>query len=276
MKGHEKQLAWLGGGLLLLVGLVFLVYAVIVRPLRNMDGKTASLRAQLQKVQAERKAFVAAQEKLKELTQRTFSDKVDPASAQSGAMLTKQILASGLAEADFSRLPVGPRKLPGAQGAQEIGWSVNGRGPLDKIVNLLFLLEESPYVHRIENLDISGGEGSNQIKVRFRYLTLVIDAAPAVDPIDAAPKYALDSPERRRYDALVGRDFLRPYMEPAPPAAAAQAPAPPPPAGPGPENFQVVSLSQWGGQAEVHVLDRSQGSTKRYQAGQELGGAWLC
>ena len=42
-----------------------------------------------------------------------------------------------------------PRKL---KGANEIGWIIQGEGALSNIVNLLFLLANSPYVHRVENV----------------------------------------------------------------------------------------------------------------------------
>src|SRR5690242_19818481 len=100
-------------------------------------------------------------------------------------MLTKQILLSGLREADFSRLPVGPRKLPSAS---EIGWSVQGQGKLASVINLLFLLQESPYVHRIESLAIHAGDGPGEVRVGFRFLTLVIQPSPIVDAVPLVGK----------------------------------------------------------------------------------------
>ena len=48
--------------------------------------------------------------------------------------------AAGLPEADFTRLPIGPQKL---RGAQELGWNISGAGPFGQIINLLFLLENT-------------------------------------------------------------------------------------------------------------------------------------
>src|SRR5262245_35451572 len=168
-------------------------------------------------------------------------------------MLTRQILQSGLQEADFTRLPVGPRKL---RGASEIGWSVQGDGPLADVLDLLFLLQESPYEHRIENLTLATGEGPGLVKIRFRFLTLVLDPTPEVERKELVPKFTLESPERHLYNGIMSRDILRPYIKRLPP------PPPPgtPPAGvpssarpgapPGPESLRVVSLSEWMGQQE--------------------------
>ena len=47
-----------------------------------------------------------------------------------------------------------------------------------KLLRLLFLLQESPQLHRIENLVIGAADRSGQVKVNFKYLTLVISPAP--------------------------------------------------------------------------------------------------
>ena len=167
----------------------------------------------MEKLKAERRAYFAAEDVVKRFTQRTFAEQIDQASAKSGEMLTKQILLSGLREADFSRLPVGPRRL---RGANEIGWSIQGQGKLGDVINLLFLLQESPFVHRLENLAVSAGEAPGHVRVGFRFLTLVVDAAPAVDPISLHAKYTLESPERRLFDRIAARDLLRPYVKRAP------------------------------------------------------------
>jgi hypothetical protein len=197
-------------------------------------------------------------------------------------MLTKLILQSGLPEADFSRTPATPRPLVAGKmpGAIETGWQVQGDGPLMSVINLLFLLQQSPYLHRLENLVISPGDAPGRVKVGFRFLTLVIKPAPAVEPIDLA-QVTLDSPARRVFDTIVQRDILRPYIKaPPPPPAPRSAPAArhaPVASGvaPGPESLKVVSLSQWQGQAEVHVRDLVNERTIRYKPGDVMAGGTI-
>jgi hypothetical protein len=278
---REKTLLFAVGGLVGIVAAGFGLRVLITKPLREIDQKIATAQSKLQKIQSDRRAYFDAEDRMKAYALRTFADTVDQASGLSGEMLTRQILRSGLQESDFTRLPVGPRKL---RGASEIGWSVQGEGPFADVLDLLFLLQESPYVSRLENLSFSNGEGPGLVKVRFRYLTLVFEPAPEVKRKELAPPYTLESPQRLVYNGIVTRDLLRPYIKRVapPPTPAAQASAtttPPlhPGTPPGPESFKIVSLSEWMGQPEVHVRDLTQQKTQRYKAGDALaGGTVVC
>ena len=271
MSKREKTMAVAVGSLILLIAAGFGVRAMLVKPLRELDKKTAALREKLEKVKAERRAYFTAEDVVKGHAQRTFSDQVDQASAKSGEMLTKQILLSGLREADFSRMPVGPRKL---RGASELGWSVQGDGKLEHVLNLLFLVHKSPYLHRIENLNVSASESPGEVNVRFRYLTLVMEPAPVTDPVDLQPKFTLNGPERRVFDLIAARDILRPYVKRPPPGAAPNpSTAPSTPAGP--ESYRLVSLSEWMGHPEIHVRDVTNQKTLRYQPGDDLAGGTI-
>jgi hypothetical protein len=271
---REKTLILAVGSLAgLLVGGLGL-RAFINRPLKEQDRQIAALRQELGKIALERRGYFVDEDKLKGFTQRTFSDDLDKASARSGEMLTKQILQSGLPETDFTRLPVGPRRL---RGASEIGWNVQGDGGLVQVINLLFLLQESPYLHRLENVTVSPGERPGHVRVRFRFLTLVMEPALPVDWHEPEAKYTLDSPERRDLESIIARDILRPYIKRqlvpagphgtvASPAVLAAKPLP------GPESLRVVSLSQWEGLPEIHVRDLVNQRTVRYQPGDPLAG----
>ena len=186
MNRREKILLWAIVTIVVVFGGGFALRTIWQKPIKEADRKVSDARAKLDKLRAERRAYFQAEDLVKQFTQRAFADQVDQASAKSGEMLTKTILKCGLPEGDFSRLPVGPRKLPGAS---EIGWTVQGDGRLSKITDLLFLLEESPYLHRVDGLTLSAGDNPGDVHVRFRFLTLVMEPAPFVDPIDLQPKY---------------------------------------------------------------------------------------
>lgn len=275
MNRREKILAGSIGAVVALLLMVWGLRTLITQPLHAVDQRIALAREKLAKIQGERRAFFAAEDRLKSITQRTFADSIDQASAQSGELLTRQIIQAGLAESDFTRLPVGPRKI---RGANEIGWSVQGDGSLSNIVNLLFLLHQSPWLHRTEGLAITRGETPGIVRARFRYLTLVIDPAPDVIRTNLVAGLGLDSSERHLLNGIVSRDILRPYIRrpPAPPPPPAPAAAPtvaaksPPP--PGPESFRVVSLSEWNGVPEVHIRDLTAQKTRIYHPGDALEG----
>jgi hypothetical protein len=257
----------------------FGIRAALLQPLRKIDKAIAASKERLDKINKEKLQSIATDDRLQKIALTTFGDTVDQASATSGEILTRRISESGLDESEFTRLPASPRKM---KGALEIGWMVQGEGSLTNIVNLLFLLENSPYLHRVEALAVTTGETVGRVKVRFRYLTLVLDPSPDVKRKALPDKFALDSAERRAYDDLIARDILRPYIKrPAPPPPPASGPGhnggTPPPTAPGPESFKVVSLTEWEGQPEVHVLDTAAQKTKRYKQGDQLaGGTIVC
>ncbi len=275
MNRREKILAGSIGGIVGLFVVIWGIRALISQPLHVLDQRIATAREKISKIQGERRTFFAAEDRLKSVTQRTFADTIDQASAQSGELLTRQIIQAGLAEADFTRLPVGPRKI---RGASEIGWNVQGDGALSNVVNLLFTLNQSPWLHRTENLAVTRGDSPGVVRVRFRYLTLVIDPAPDVVRTNLVAGLGLESPERHLLNSIVSRDVLRPYIRrppppPVPPATApSSAPGSRPAAPPGPESFRIVSLSEWEGVPEVHIRDLTAQKTHVYHPGDALEG----
>jgi hypothetical protein len=271
MSVREKKIAWLVG----IAGIGFLLFLVVrtvlIKPLRDADKKIAAAKARLDTIRSEKRAYDASAAHLKKLAPLCFADKIDQASARSGEILTQIIIGSGLQETDFTRLPSGPKKM---RGANEIGWSVQGEGKMPQVINLIFQLQNSPYLHRIEGLSLSPAEIPGRLKVRFRFLTLVLDSAPALEYKPLAPLFSLDSPERKIYDMIIARDILRPYVK-APPQEPGRGPSPQPsgpPSKPGLDNYRIVSLSEWQGQPEVHVRDMASQKVTRYKAGDELAG----
>jgi hypothetical protein len=275
MNAREKVLVCAVGGLLGLGVMGLGVHRLVVKPVQEMDKKTIALRDKLEKAKADRRAFFAAEEQVNAFARRTFSDSDDKASAASGEMLTRTILQAGLQETDFSRSPVGPRKL---RGAREIGWSVNGQGRLQQIINLLFLLNSEPHLSRVDGLVVSTGEKQGAVHVRFKYLTLTLDPAPLdIKPTNLVTKYTLDSTERRLLDTIASRDLLRPYIKrpPQPEVAVVRGGPPAPAVGAvpsGPETLKVVSLSEWQGEPEVHVRDLVRMQTTIHRPGDTLAG----
>lgn len=271
MNAREKLLAAIITGVVLLFGIIYALQVVILQPVRELDRRISGTRERLAKIQTERRNYFAAEDRLKLITSRTFADTIDQASARSGEMLTQEILAAGLKETSFTRTPFGPRTL---RGANEIGWNVQGDGALSNVVNLVFLLNETPWLHRTEGLVVASGDSPGNVRVRFRYLTLVIDPAPDVARTNMVARHGLDSPRRHLLNSIVSRDILRPYIRrpvaplPGQSAAAANRRVAPP----GPENFRVVSLSEWQGRPEVHVRDLAAQKTLVFRPGDELAG----
>ena len=273
MNAREKTLAIAVAGIVGVIGAAVGIQYFIAKPLKEMDKRIIASRGRLEKMNTERRNYFAAEDRVKAFARQAFADTVDEASARSGELLTKQIIQAGLREANFTRLPVGPRKM---RGASEIGWNVQGDGPLGNVVNLLFLLQHAPNLQRVENVTLSNGDAPGLVRVRFRCLTLVIDPAPEVERKPLEPKLTLASSERKRLEMIVERDILRPYIKRLPQpvkgkggdgSAPGAIPKPP-----GPETLRVVSLSEWQGQPEIHIRDTVREKTLRYKPGDPLLG----
>ncbi len=266
MNQREKMLAGVVGGMVGLLVCGFGVRAMFVGPLKEADKKIRNTRLNLAKIEQEKRAFFAAEDAVKRVAARTFSDDLDEASASSGRMITRLIRQAGLREADFSRLPVGPRRL---RGAREIGWSVRGSGSHEGVVNLIYLLKQAPVVHRIDGLSLAASERSEAVRVSFRWLTLAVSPEPIVERESLKSVASLDSDERRVYDAAIERNVFRPFIKAPPPPPVPTEPVEPPPAW---DAFQVVSLSEWQGRPEVHVRDLNAQTTASYGVGDKLFG----
>jgi len=271
---REKSLAIAVGCLGAALAAVWLFHWLVLKPWREADRQTTSLRDRLRQVTEERQAFFKAQVYLEGVVTNTFHSDPEAAAAAAGKLLTDLISQLGLSDAQFTRIPSGPRRL---RGAQEVGWTVQGEGPMARIVDLLFSLEQGAPVHRIDNLVLTAADRPGRIKARFRYLTLVVDPPPAAIPLDPAPEVAMDRSARRQYDLIVDRDLWRPYVRRAVAASEPSAPRsmPPPSAGSGPRLnlLKVVSLSEWRGVPEVHIFDTASMRVQRYRPGDELAGA---
>lgn len=240
----------------------------IYKPVKALDAQIAQLGQKLQSLNKDRAAFFAAQGTLAEYGKRTFADSVDRANARAGAMLNDLIMRVGLNEREFTRIPSGAVRLAGAK---ETGWSVQGEGPLEKVVDLIFLLDQVPVLHRIQNLALSAGDKPGRVRVRFRYLTLVLDSAPSETAANLVPALSLDAPPRKVYQAVVERDFFRPYIKREHGSEMAPAPSPPVAGAANPwQAMKVVSLSEWQGKAEIHIRDQHSQQTRVFHPGDSL------
>ncbi|MBN2292997.1 MAG: hypothetical protein JXM70_11265 [Pirellulales bacterium] len=264
---HFLGLTVLGIGLIA-VG-VLIIRGFILKPAQKIDDQVLQLRQKLSSIQQERTAFFAAEKEVKQVAQRAFSDDPDHALATAGALITRYITQAGLPEDAFSRTPFGPARL---RGTRELGWAIQGEGPLDQVIDLLFLLDQYPALHQIQNLAVSPGDRPGRIRIRFRYLILVFDPAPAVSRAEMTVQSQLDSPERQRYAGIVDRDLFRPYIR-RPPRPPESPPPPPPPSAPVEtplSSYKIVSLSSWNGHPEIHLRDLSRSQTTIIKPGETL------
>lgn len=252
MDKRTKLLAFLALGTAGLLVAGFLIRGLIVGPLHEVDGQIRQYEAKLMSLQRTRNALVNTETQVQAAAAKEFGLNTVVAEAKLGALLTQRLGQVGLHEAQFTRTPVGRHRL---YGGEITGWTIQGQGPLKRVLDLLFVLQSDPRLHRIEGLSLSPARQPGRVRVRFSYLTLVFDSAPAVKLMDPVGLVKLNSVARRRYDAITERDLLRPYIPGEEPAA------PPIPLTAAQrmeqeeQNLKVVSLSSWDGHPEVHLYD---------------------
>lgn len=252
------------------------VRAYVFAPLRSVDEQIVQLQVKLDAATQGRSSFLADEFHLRGLAPRTFGNSPDTAAAEVGSTLTGHILRVGLRESDFTRIPMGERRLAGAV---EIGWTVQGEGALNRIVDLLYLLDADPRLHRIEGLVLSAGSKGDRVRARFRFLTLLLSPAPPPGNHPPLAPATLDGEDRKLYAAITRRDLLRPYVprsENRSQGPSVTTPPPPQPLDADPhlnfDDLRVVSLSSWGNGPEVHVRDTRQDRLQVLRPGDALSG----
>ena len=281
MTRREKRLVLITGSLVGTFALLGAGKKYVVAPLREADTRTRELQDSLLQHRSLYERAVEAQTTVRRYGGRAFGTDVEETSARIGEYLTKQIADAGLDDRRFTRVPVGSRPLTpnrarGSSMPTETGWSIQGVGPLGKIVDLLFRIDSDTRLHRIENLTVGTADSSAERTVSFRFLTLVLEPMRDVTTLDDEAAVRIDPAKRKLHDGIARRALFRPYFKrppppPEPPPAPSR-PEPAPPAPPGPETFRVVSLSEWQGKPEVLVLDTTENRTTKYHTGDNLAG----
>lgn len=267
MNKRTKLLAVLALGIACILVGGLLVRGLVVGPLRTIDDQIHKYQAKLVSLQQARTAFINTESQVQAAAARAFGTSVVGAQSKMADVLTKRIEQAGLPETQFTRMPVGHRRL---FGAQEIGWTLQGQGSFQHVLDLMFLLETDPRLHRIEELSLSPARGKDIVRVRFSYLTLVLESPPAGKLIDPPTAARLDSPARHRYDTITERNFLVPYNPGEQPAPAPAPLTPEQLEKLREQNLTVVSLSSWDGRPEVDLSDAEHKSILTRQPGDKL------
>ncbi|MFO8014438.1 MAG: hypothetical protein R6X20_14160 [Phycisphaerae bacterium] len=280
MNRRERTLA-AGAGI---VAVFFITYLAINRvflmPAAQRFNRANELMEEIERARAEKAKEPTYRARLKELAGRAFGTDPLRVSERVRARLTDLLAKSGLDTEHLTLKPVVGARAPGIY--REVGWLIQVRGRVSRVVDFLYLVTREPHLHRIDNLIITPVRGEDEVELQAKYGTLVLEPKVVrdfkTDTVDGEmTRAALSAPERRRYDVIASRAFFRPYVpapkkeSPPPPQAEPRREeprAPPPPAG----QYRVVSLSSLGGSPEVVVRETRSGTLARYKPGEEWGG----
>ena len=267
----------------------FVIYltvdSLLLGPSTDLDKQIVDVRAKLDAAATKNRMKVLYEKDLRQWASRALCGEVGQASSKVRERISTLLERAALTGGSWRIQPLQARSVRGQYA--EIGWIVQADGELKSVVDFLYLLDAEPYLHRLDNLEITPVPRSARVRLDVRYVTLVLPASnkgagdvAATGPADNPPATDLDGRPRRNYDVIVSRDLLRPYIKRPPPRPAEPPPEEPRqesprdrrPRGASEDRFRVVALPTWGGQADVFVRDSETHATRRYQVGDSLAG----
>lgn len=291
MNLREKILATLFGTVLVVAMGYLGVKKLYLDRDSGYDGQRRKLIADTAKLKRENDKIAGAAESIRSWAGLTYDTDELRASAKIGATLMALVERAGLNPEKLSLQPSQGSRVRGAY--KEIGRTISVRGKLQNIVDFLYLLEQEPHLHRLDNLSILPQHKTNEIDLQVRYITLVLDSTKTED-VDTVAEMAptdLDGEGRELLDVIASRDLFRPYIQrraaPPPPPTSPRSPSPPrytpprtpvkPTATPRPSTGRqrIVGLPTWSNNQEVLVSDSSSSQLRTYRAGDTLGGGTI-
>ena len=198
--------------------------------------------------------------------------------------LDRLLKVSGL---ELSVNPIIGAKVQGQY--KEVGWALSVKGKIKQLLDFLYLLDQEPYLHRVDKLLLTPRHRSGRMEMKLRYLTLVPAEQkgrqlPPGEVAQSANPEKLDTQQRKLYDVIAMRDPFRPYVKyvaPPPPRKPKPRPKPKPRQSkprtprkprPKPDPIKVVSLTTWAGQQEVHLRNLKTGKIQILKPGEAFPG----
>lgn len=260
----------------------WVVFGLFINPANRLKAQKAQLIADVNTLTDQNRKKGAYEDSYRNLAAQALPG----SETEAGSYLASTVMTL----LDYSGL-TGPGKLLSSQplqpkavnGFREIGHSIRVKGKLTNLVDLLYLLQSQPFLHRLDNLTLNRAGNSGDFDLAFHYCALLVDPArnkrvkPAPPTTQAAPVQDLDTPQRRQYDAIAARDLFRPYVkrivEPPPPPPPVNTggprPTPPPPPPSRRQDFQVCGLTTWE-QGNQVVAIRNGSDVRYYKPGDKV------
>ena len=284
MNKREKILAVVTAGIICVIVLYTLVNSLFLAPAGALDEAIRKTEESLDTLDQTRESMERNTTHLKALAARTFGKDDDEVRATTFGYLMAALDRSGLTS-EGKGVNAGNTKSSGD--LREIAWHVVKGGKMEHILNLLYMLEEDPVLHRIENLAISPRENNGPFRVEFDYVALSLASKkgpqfPTTRPADTKLAVNMKSDQRKLYNVIPERDIFRRYIkrvEPPKPAVVVRSKPEPrkdppkPPAAAKPK-YRICALPTFRGAPEVWVVNEidKTGAVHKYKEGEKLMG----
>lgn len=301
MTDRERNLAIITFAIVGFAAVVLLANKLIFGPASEAKQRIKTVSLTVEELRVKVGLERSYHQKFSDHIARSFGTNRDEASASSREFVMQMLQRSGLRTEEARTTPVSGTRLKNKAG-YEIGWNVTVVGALDKLTNLLFLLQNDRHLFRLDDVAWSPVAKSTDVTLQFKIVTLVLDTQP-IDK-DRLPSMAaqvedfawflkaiatsqqvasskvLRGDDRKQYAMIADRDIFRPYIKKPPPPPTPRRTDPPTrttnrdpdPPRPPRISYALVGLPQFGKTPEVMVKDSKSGKMKSFQVGQDLMG----
>ena len=283
MNKREKILAAVTAGIICVIVIYTLVNGLFLSPAASLNEAISSTKESINKLSRMKTAMERNKNHLTALAAQTYGKDDDEVQTVTFSHLMAMLDRSGLTS-EGKGVNAGGAKSSGD--LREIAWHVVKGGKMESILNLLYMLEEDPVLHRIENLSISPRERNGPFRVEFDYvaLSLATKKGPqftTTRPADTKLAINMKSDRRKLYNVIPERDIFRRYIKRVdPPKTVAATPATKPkddtprtPGAPAPK-YRVCGLPAFRGEPEIWVVNEidKTGAVHKYKEGEKLMG----
>lgn len=285
---HQRLILAIAGGLVAVGMLYGLVDKLLISPSAALDQEAVRLRGQINDVTKANKKKGQYEAHIKEATTQMMGGTETQASERLSATVQALIAKTNVVG---PATPLKPAPVGVGNFYKDIGQSLKLRGSLSQVVDFLYLLDNQPFLSRIDALELTRNPSSNVVELSATFRALIPDARnkdklttvasmPSTEP--AETEEDPHDTDRRKYDAIVSRDLFRPYVkrivEPTPPPA--PTPTPPPqetpkqPSPPPETDYRLTGLPRWSiGGEEIILADPGDGSLRHFKLNDRVGSA---
>jgi hypothetical protein len=264
-------------GASMVLGVAYLMLSrMYLEPAAALDARISDAGDKIAKARNEISREPILKARLKDMASRTYDSDPPRAAEAARSRLTFLLQASGINQQGLTLQPNNSTNNAGL--FSDVGWSIHAKGPINAIVNFLYLIQHDPRVSRLENITLTPVPRSDQVDMKLRYGTLVLlpekagAKAPAADVVPVPlPAAVLDDPHRQAFQLIVERNLFRPYL-PRGNVYVASSTGDSGPAQIPVESaqYRVVGLPEANGQPVIMVRDTVTNATASYKPGDTL------
>jgi len=284
MNKREKILAYITGGVISVMLIYMVINALFLSPIETINTSIIVAEKSVATLKRTSKTMKRNMDHLAKLASQTYGLDDDEIQKTAFPYLMSTLDKSGLTSEGKGVTQYKPKN---AGDLREISWRIIKNGKMEHILNLLYMLESDPVLHRIENLVITPRDRDGPFRVEFDYIALSLASKKGPQfattrPAETTIAIDMGSKKRTLYNVIPERDIFRRYIKhvdpPKPPTVVTTKPpikttVKPPPAGPGPK-YRICGLPTFQGQPEIWVtneIDKT-GAVHKYKEGEKLMG----